>query len=300
MAKTVIDVSYAQGVIDWDRAKYDIDGAIIRCGYGSDIKNQDDNQWANNIAAVERLGIPYGVYLYSYADTNAEIQSEINHTLRLIRDHNPTLGVFYDLEEAGKGFIATRAAKEWYRQISASGYKAGIYTFLSYYRQYMVGCHEAVPNALWWVASYGTNSGIAEKRYMPNLGFELDAWQYTSRKTINGIRGNVDCSEWYAPFDATPKPEPTPEPTPTPQGDILELVAGVMAGAYGNGDTRKRILGDKYDEVQKIVTHILTAPTFDLASEVIAGKYGTGNLRKRVLHTRYAEVQKEVNRRLSM
>ena len=295
MAKTVIDVSYAQPNVDWERAKYDIDGAILRCGYGSDMTSQDDLQWKRNVAECERLGIPYGTYLYSYADNDGEIQSEINHCLRLIRGHNPVLGVFLDLEENSRGAIAPRAAKEWCRQIAAAGYKQGIYTFTSYYKMFMRGTHEAV-NALWWVAAYGTNSGVPERRYAPDLGFELDAWQYTSRKTINGIRGGVDCSEWYADFGKVP--EKKPEPTPT--DDILELVAGVMAGKYGNNEQRKAALGSRYDEVQKMVNHIFSASVNELAREVISGKYGTGDLRKRVLWTRYDAVQKEVNRILGV
>ena len=294
--KTVIDVSYAQGKVDWDRAKYDIDGAILRVGYGSDMAPQDDNQWARNIAEVERLGIPFGVYLYSYAGSDAQIQSEINHCLRLIKGHNPVLGVFYDLEENSKGTIATRAAKEWCRQISAAGYKAGIYTFSSYYKTFMRGTYEAIKGALWWVAAFGSNSGVPERAHTPALGFELDAWQYTSRKHINGINGNVDCSEWYADFGAEPA---APEPAkPAPADDLLELVAGVMEGAYGTGDTRKANLGSRYDEVQAVVNHIFTASVATLATEVISGKYGTGDLRKRVLWTRYDAVQAEVNRRL--
>lgn len=205
VAKTVIDVSYAQPNVDWNKAKNDIDGAILRCGYGSDIVSQDDTQWARNVAEVERLGIPYGVYLYSYADSQEKIQSEISHTLRLIKGHNPVLGVFLDLEEANHGWIAGTAAKMWCKDINAAGYKAGIYCGAYYYRQYMPSVHNKV-DALWWIAGYGKNSGVPELAYKPNPGFVYDAWQYTSKKIISGIKGGVDCSEWYVPFGADVNP----------------------------------------------------------------------------------------------
>ena len=201
MAKTVIDVSYAQGKIDWDKVKGQIDGVIIRCGYGSDITSQDDNQWARNIKEVERLGIPYGVYLYSYADSAAKVQSEINHTLRLISGHNPVIGVFYDLEESRYGRMAPTAAREWCKQINAKGYRAGIYCGAYFYKDFMPGIHEQV-DALWWIAGYGKNSGVPELNFKPNPGFTYDAWQYTSNKTFNGISGTVDTSEWYADWTA--------------------------------------------------------------------------------------------------
>lgn len=57
-----IDVSSWQGNIDWNKVKKsDIDFVIIRCGYGSDIKSQDDSKWERNVEECERLGIPYGV-----------------------------------------------------------------------------------------------------------------------------------------------------------------------------------------------------------------------------------------------
>ena len=210
--KKVIDVSYAQGRIDWDAVKGSIDGAILRCGYGDDVPDQDDNQWLRNVSECERLGIPYGVYLYSYAGTTTQVQSEINHALRLIAGKNPVIGVFLDLEESSLGYLAKTAAEMWCTQINAKGYKAGIYCGAYYYRSYMLGIHDRL-RALWWMAGYGTNSGMPEPQYKPDPGFAYDGWQYTSNGRIPGIDTNVDVSEWYADLDrGQPKPEPTVVP----------------------------------------------------------------------------------------
>ena len=84
-----IDVSKHQGKINWAKVKAaGIDFAIIRCGYGSDQKDQDDAYWQYNVSECERLGIPYGVYLYSYANTTAKARSEAQHTLRLLKGHS--------------------------------------------------------------------------------------------------------------------------------------------------------------------------------------------------------------------
>ena len=42
MSKKIIDVSEHQGTINWEAVKGQIDGAIIRCGYGDDLASQDD------------------------------------------------------------------------------------------------------------------------------------------------------------------------------------------------------------------------------------------------------------------
>ena len=81
--KFVIDVSQHQGTINWDKVKDKIAGAIIRCGYGDDLPAQDDTQFARNLSECERLGIPHGVYLYSYAGTETQAKSELAHILRL-------------------------------------------------------------------------------------------------------------------------------------------------------------------------------------------------------------------------
>ena len=43
-----IDVSSYQGRIDWTKVKPFIDFAIIRCGYGNDLKSQDDVYYERN------------------------------------------------------------------------------------------------------------------------------------------------------------------------------------------------------------------------------------------------------------
>ena len=85
-----IDVSSHQGKINWAEVKNSgVDFAIIRCGYGQNNPSQDDMFFARNVSECERLGIPYGVYLYSYALTENDAYSEAQHALRLIKGHNP-------------------------------------------------------------------------------------------------------------------------------------------------------------------------------------------------------------------
>ena len=59
MSKLIIDVSYHNGVINWEKVKASAcAGAILRCGYGDDIASQDDKQWKRNANECTRLGIP--------------------------------------------------------------------------------------------------------------------------------------------------------------------------------------------------------------------------------------------------
>ena len=75
-----IDVSHHQGKIDWAAVAADgIKFAILRCGYGENLPEQDDRYFEYNAAECQRLGIPYGVYLYSYATDAARAELEADH-----------------------------------------------------------------------------------------------------------------------------------------------------------------------------------------------------------------------------
>jgi GH25 family lysozyme M1 (1,4-beta-N-acetylmuramidase) len=69
LASKGIDVSSWQGIIDWDAVKADgIQFAIIRAGFGDEL----DIKFTRNISECNRVGIPCGVYWFSYALTAQE------------------------------------------------------------------------------------------------------------------------------------------------------------------------------------------------------------------------------------
>ena len=98
----------------------------------------------------------------------------------------------------------------------------------------------------------------------------------------------------------------TPKP---PAGDVDALARAVIRGDYGNGEERKRRLGNRYAEVQARVEQILAgnkpAPkpqpvNIDaLADAVLRGEYGNGAERQRRLGANYAAVQARVNQKLA-
>ena len=100
-----IDVSQFQGDIDWSTAARSIDFAIIRCY----ARGQADQKWSVNAAACERLGIPYGAYVYSSAKTDAEARSEAAAAVRLLRGKNLRLPVYLDLEDESVRTGCTKA-----------------------------------------------------------------------------------------------------------------------------------------------------------------------------------------------
>lgn len=188
---TVIDVSEHNGRIDWETAKNHIDGAIIRCGYGSDYESQDDDYWDYNVSECERLGIPYGVYLYSYAKDANMALSEAQHAIRLCKGHNLSYPLYYDVEETYTASNVRACARTFCENVKAAGFEPGFYSYRSLFNEYMGGFDDYTI----WIADYGINDGYPHS--MPNIGVEYDAWQYTSTAQIDGLSGNVDVSQFY-------------------------------------------------------------------------------------------------------
>ena len=184
--KFVIDVSQHQGTIDWNTVKDKIDGAILRCGYGDDLPSQDDTQFSRNLAECERLGIPYGVYLYSYATTEAQAKSELAHFLRLIKGYKPVLGTFLDVEEGGSEQFCARACRVVCEGLKKAGFTPGVYSALSWWNSYLTEIKEYTR----WVAHW--NDFCA-------YGGEYLIWQYGTEK-IDGINGEVDSNFYYGDF----------------------------------------------------------------------------------------------------
>ncbi|MGX8773732.1 MAG: GH25 family lysozyme [Bacillota bacterium] len=181
-----IDVSYWQHSINWAKVKAaGVDFAIIRCGYGPNTKSKDDTKFVANVRGCEANGIPYGVYLYSYANTVAGANDEANHALRLLADNgfHPQLPVYYDLEDktVRKASNATikKMAAAFCNKLTLEGYRAGVYANLS-----------------WWngpLSGFGTyNKWVAQWNSKCTYGSAYSIWQCSSSAYVSGISGRVD------------------------------------------------------------------------------------------------------------
>lgn len=187
-----IDVSFAQGRVDWDKLKGNIDFAIIRCGYGNNQTNQDDVQWARNVAECNRLGIPWGAYLYSYAESAADAGSEAAHALRLLKGLKPTYPVYIDMEHDAafkSRALSTQICKIFCDTVSAAGFTAGVYAN----KDWATNRLDMAQLSKWtfWLAQYNDRVTYTGK---------YDMWQYSSSGAAPGITGKVDLNYCYKDF----------------------------------------------------------------------------------------------------
>lgn len=135
-----IDVSEHQGEIDWDSVKEaGIDFAILRCSYGwpDDVTStkQHDKRFAFNASECERVGIPYGIYHYSYAVDASSAAQEARYLLASMGDASPSLPVYYDLEDVtlpyGDATLLGDMATRFCEAVEAAGYTPGVYANLN-------------------------------------------------------------------------------------------------------------------------------------------------------------------------
>lgn len=196
-AKGVIDVSGWQGDIDWAKAKADgVEGVIIRLGYGEG--NNADKKAQRNISECKRLGIPFGIYWYSYADTPALAKEEGADVVAKLKQFgvNPSdlaYPVYYDLEKwTWEGHkpptdpnVYNNIVNNWYSALQSGGYRnLGVYSYTSYLQGPLK--HADIYAKTTWVAQYGARMGF------DSFPTNSRGWQYTSSGKVNGISGNVD------------------------------------------------------------------------------------------------------------
>lgn len=271
MKKTLIDVSEFQGRIDWEKVMHHIDGAILRCGYGIDCEEQDDEQFKRNADECTRLGIPFGVYLYSYAKTNMQAKLEADHVLRLIKPYKLSYPVYLDLEEIGTAEGAVERAIIFGDIIEKAGYWCGVYANLYWWEMIL---KDGLERFTKWVAQYYSKCEYT--------GSHLDIWQYTSKGTVPGISGNVDMNECYRDFPA--EILGGVEEVKPVKKTVAELVEEVLDGKWGNGEDRANRLnaaGYDYETVQNAVNNKIELDTkvwhiiqkYETLSE-IAERYG--------------------------
>ena len=195
MTKRGIDVSYAQGNIDWSKVKGNVDFAILRAGYGNALAyaNQNDNTFIRNYNGCKANGIPCGVYWYSYANSVEAAKQEAKSCLAAIKGKKFEYPIFFDLEESSQ-FARGRAfcdsiVKAFCEEIEKAGYYAGLYMSRSPLQSY-ISDSVAKKYALW----------IAEYNSKCNYNSDYAMWQYSSTGRINGISGNVDMDYCYKDF----------------------------------------------------------------------------------------------------
>lgn len=191
-----VDVSDYQPNLDWEALKAGgVQFAILKCGFGQDYadKSQDDKWFEYNVSECERLGIPWGAYLFCYARNAQEAQGEAQHTIRLLKGKHPDLPVYLDLEPSTyQGDLSPKTyaaiAETYCGLIAEAGYRPGIYGNAYYWNHVLT--EPCFTSSGWsrWVAHYADACGYEG---------EYDIWQFSDRARLPGFDGNIDANYAY-------------------------------------------------------------------------------------------------------
>ena len=196
MIRDGIDVSQYQGVIDWETVKRYVDFVIIRAGYGQDIPGQDDALFKRNADECTRLGIPFGVYLYSYAQNENDALSEARHVMRLIEGYKMEYPIYLDLEDARVGRLSNtqieRNARVFADELQRNNYLPGFYANYFWWRTKLTG--PLFTRYTRWVARYADELGEDAPLF--------DMWQYSDKGFVAGIDAPVDMNYAFRDFPA--------------------------------------------------------------------------------------------------
>lgn len=274
-----VDISEHNGNVNFDQLKNaGIEFVIIRCGYGQNRTEQDDAYFKKNVDKCIKHGMPYGVYLYSYANNKAKAKSEAEHVLRLLNGSKPAYGVWYDIEDnthPHDSKLLTDIVVEFCETIENAGLYAGVYSSLHWFNTRFDSRIDAYDK---WVAQWSSKCTY-------NKPFGM--WQFTDALKIGnkGFDGNIAYKDY---------PSLTGYSKPTKS--VNELAIEVINGVWGAGSERKRNIiqaGYDYESVQARVNEY-----YKLADDCYNLVYGTGNTRKSKvtkLGYDYKTVQKIVN-----
>ena len=191
-----IDVSEHQGRINWEQVKDHVDFVMLRAGYG---RNNIDKQFIRNIEECNRLGIPVGIYWFSYAWNTEMARNEARYVLEAIKGYRVDYPISFDLEydtlnyAAKNGVtigkrLATDMVKAFCDEINRNGYRAMNYTNQDFLlnKFYM---NELTNYPLWYAW------------YNSKLNRDCAIWQYSESGQVPGIPGSsVDMNYCYKDF----------------------------------------------------------------------------------------------------
>lgn len=192
--KDIIDVSRYQGTIDWSKLAGKIGGAMLKTvstnkSFGGIYI---DPMFERNYAECKRLGIPVGVYYYTYAQDAATVQAELDKLHQALEGKTLTLPVAVDVEDNKLKPLSADALTDLViaaaDAVESWGLYAMVYTY-TYYSQTELNMDRLAAYDL-WIADYRANRPTRKH----------GMWQYTSTGRLDGIAGNVDISHAYKDY----------------------------------------------------------------------------------------------------
>lgn len=210
----IMDVSRRQGNIDWDAVKASglISGVMLKTvSTNSKLSKRKDGLYIDptferNYAECKRVGLPVGVYYYTYAVSHTSADAELALLKTALTGKTFELPICVDVEDNKLRKLGKQALTDLTAYALATierwGFYALLYTGLNFgeTRLYMSGA--ALRKYDVWLARYPRDKSKTKPEDKPKTDFSFGMWQYTSTASVPGITGNADLSHAYKDYAA--------------------------------------------------------------------------------------------------
>lgn len=188
-----IDVSRYQGAIDWAQvAAAGYKGAMLKTvSTNRKLSKRSDGLYIDptfeaNYRNARAAGLDVGVYYYTYATSEAMADAELALVREAVRGKELTMPVCVDVEENQLKQLSTLDLSNLtayaLEQVERMGFYAQLYTYTGY--KYELDMARLSSRWDVWLADYTGKT--------PNVTFNYNAHQHTSKGVVPGISGNVD------------------------------------------------------------------------------------------------------------
>lgn len=189
-----IDVSRYQGAIDWAQvAAAGYKGAMLKTVSTNHklSKRADglyiDPTFEDNYRNAKAAGLDVGVYYYTYATSEAMADAELALVRQAVYGKELTMPLAVDVEENKLKPMSTldltNLTAYALEQVEKMGFYAQLYTY-AHYSNMELDMGRLANRWDVWLADYTGKT--------PNVTFNYNAHQHTSKGSVPGITGNVD------------------------------------------------------------------------------------------------------------
>lgn len=187
----IMDVSRWQKRIDWDKVKASglVSGVMLKTVSTNRklSKRKDrlyiDPTFERNYAECKRLGIPVGVYYYTYATDKQMADAELDLLKTALTGKTFELPISVDVEDNKIKKLSTQELTDLAAYalgtVERWGFYAMLYTGLYFGRDNLYMGGAALKKYDVWLAAYRSKK--------PEPGWPFGLWQYTSKGKIPGV-----------------------------------------------------------------------------------------------------------------
>lgn len=219
MAKTIMDVSRWQGDINWDAVKASgkVEGVMLKAvstNYKLSKRKDGlyiDPTFERNYAECKRVGLPVGVYYYTYATDKEMADAELALLKTALTGKTFELPISVDVEDNKIKKLSTQALTDLaayaLAEVERWGFYALLYVGLNFAQTELYMGGAALKPYDVWLARYPKDQRQTKPEDKPKTAFAFGMWQYTSTAHVPGVvdatQGkitNVDMSHAYKDY----------------------------------------------------------------------------------------------------